>query len=72
MNALFVVFQVENMDEMPPDPFMDVGFLNGSQDMAGRGRGGPGRGRGGPPPPLGGARWARSFLVLMRQILQGC
>ncbi|XP_066535575.1 KH domain-containing, RNA-binding, signal transduction-associated protein 1a [Hoplias malabaricus] len=47
---------VENMDEMHPDPFMDPGYLNGSQDVPGRGRGGMVRGgRGGPPPPLGGA-----------------
>ncbi|KAI4883648.1 hypothetical protein NFI96_015506 [Prochilodus magdalenae] len=47
---------VENMDEMHPDPFMDVGYLNGAQDIPGRGRGGMVRGRGGPPPPLGGVR----------------
>lgn len=46
---------VENMDEMHGDPFMDVGYLNGSQDGSNRGRGGPVRGRGGPP-PLAGAR----------------
>lgn len=30
------------------DPYMDPHFLNGSQDVSGRGRG-LGRGRGGPP-----------------------
>ncbi|XP_026079235.1 KH domain-containing, RNA-binding, signal transduction-associated protein 1-like [Carassius auratus] len=45
---------VEGLDEMHPDAFMDPGFLNGSQDMHGPGRGLPhGRGRGGPPPPMG-------------------
>lgn len=45
--------QVDGLDEMHPDAFMDPGFLNGSQDMSGHGRGlgPPGRGRGGPPPP---------------------
>ncbi|TRY98332.1 hypothetical protein DNTS_025957 [Danionella cerebrum] len=40
---------VEGFDEMHPDAFMDPGFLNGSQDMSGLGRG-LGRGRGGPHP----------------------
>lgn len=45
---------VDNVDEMHQDPFMDPGYLNGSQDMAAHGRGAPpGRGRGGPPPPMG-------------------
>ncbi|KAG1950541.1 KH domain-containing, RNA-binding, signal transduction-associated protein 1a isoform X2 [Pimephales promelas] len=54
---------VDGIDEMHPDAFMDPGFLNGSQDMSGHGRGHgpPGRGRGGPPrgrgmPPRGAPR----------------
>lgn len=49
----FLMCQVDGLDEMHPDAFMDPGFLNGSQDMSGHGRGlgPPGRGRGGPPPP---------------------
>ncbi|KAI2658084.1 KH domain-containing, RNA-binding, signal transduction-associated protein 1 [Labeo rohita] len=45
---------VEGMEDMHPEAFMDPGFLNGSQDIPGPGRGlPPGRGRGGPPPPMG-------------------
>lgn len=61
VSTLPAVFQVDNMDEMHQDPFMDVGYLNGAQDAPTRGRGGPGRGRGGPPLPMPGARYM-SFL----------
>lgn len=52
--------QVDNMDEMQQDPFMDVGYLNGGQDAPTRGRGG--RGRGGPPLPMPGARY-KTLLI---------
>ncbi|XP_056616394.1 KH domain-containing, RNA-binding, signal transduction-associated protein 1a [Triplophysa dalaica] len=45
---------VDNIDEMHQDPYMDPGYLNGSQDVPGHARGAPpGRGRGGPPHPRG-------------------
>ncbi|XP_076829984.1 KH domain-containing, RNA-binding, signal transduction-associated protein 1a [Brachyhypopomus gauderio] len=47
---------VDNVEEMHQEQFMDAGYLNGSQDMSGRGRGVPVRGRGALPPPMGGAR----------------
>lgn len=61
--------QVDNMDEMHQDPFMDVGYLNGAQDAPTRGRGGPGRGRGGPPLPMPGARY-KSFLITYILVLK--
>lgn len=62
VSALSAPFQVDNMDEMHQDPFMDVGYLNGAQDAPTRGRGGPGRGRGGPPLPMPGARYKFSLV----------
>lgn len=44
---------------MHQDPYMDPGYLNGSQDVPGHARGG-GRGRGGPPPP----RWENVYIIV--------
>ncbi|KAG5265643.1 hypothetical protein AALO_G00244740 [Alosa alosa] len=45
---------VDNLEDIHQEPYMDIGgYINGSQDQGGRGRGGPpGRGRGAPPPPM--------------------
>ncbi|XP_063040654.1 KH domain-containing, RNA-binding, signal transduction-associated protein 1a isoform X1 [Engraulis encrasicolus] len=53
----FLVPAFENQEEMHQEQYMDMGYLNGSQDQGGRGRGGPpGRGRGAPPPQMAAPR----------------